>query len=53
MASTPTFVEYLNSSTSTATPTQLDLVSTVSSNATRATYPVSVGNYSQTKGPVY
>ena len=49
MASTVTFIEYLNSETSTATPTQLDMVSTVAANATRATYPVSVGNYSQTK----
>ena len=49
MASTVTFIEYLSSETATATPTQLDLVSTIAPNASRSTYPVSVGNYSQTK----
>ena len=49
MASTVTFIEYLGSVSTTGTPTQLDMVSTVATNASRATYPVSVGNYSQTK----
>lgn len=49
MASTVSFIEYLGSETSTATPTQLDMVSTTAANASRSTYPVSVGNYSQTK----
>ena len=49
MAASLAFIEYLGSATSTATPTQLDLVSTMASNATRATYPVSVGNYSISK----
>ena len=49
MASSVTFVEYLGSTTSTATSTQLDLVSTMGANASRSTYPVSVGNYSYSK----
>ena len=49
MTATASFIEYLGSSVSTATATQLDMVSTMASNATRATYPVSVGNYSMSK----
>lgn len=49
MAATLAYVEYLNSATTTATPTKLDLGSTVSENLVPATYPVSVGNYSMTK----
>ena len=47
--STVTFVEYLGSETSTATPTQLDMVSTIAANSDRSTYPISVGNYSYSK----
>jgi len=49
MVSTCSFIEYLGSATSTATATQLDLCSTMASNASRSTYPVSVGNYSMSK----
>lgn len=49
MAATLAYIEYLNSSTSTSTPTELNFVSTVAGNADEATFPVSVGNYSQTK----
>ena len=49
MTATATFIEYLGSSVSTATATQFDMVSTMAANATRATYPVSVGNYSMSK----
>ena len=49
MTATASFIEYLGSSVSTATATQFDMVSTMASNATRATYPVSVGNYSMSK----
>ena len=49
MTATATFIEYLGSSVSTATATQFDMVSTMAANATRATYPVSVGNYSVSK----
>ena len=49
MVATATFIEYLGSSVSTATATQLDLASTMAANVTRATYPVSVGNYSISK----
>ncbi len=49
MASTATFTEFLNSSTSTATPTTLDMGATVASNLAIETYPTSVGNYSLSK----
>ena len=49
MTATASFIEYLGSSVSTATATQFDMVSTMAANATRATYPVSVGNYSVSK----
>lgn len=49
MASTLSYIEYLNSSTATATPTVLNLGSTVASNLDTTTYPCSVGNYSMSK----
>jgi len=49
IVATAAFTEYLNSSTSTATPTTLNMGSTVASNLSIATYPTSVGNYSMSK----
>lgn len=49
MAAEANFTEYLNSSTSTSTPTNLNMGSTVTSNLSIATYPISVGNYSMSK----
>lgn len=49
MTSALSYIEYLNNSTTTGTPTILDMVSTVAVNADRSTYPCSVGNYSMSK----
>jgi len=49
MAATFAWVEYLETSTTTATPTNLNMGSTVAANLSPSTYPITAGNYSYEK----